>query len=64
MNKTTLPKYVWDLKQTHSITPTLKWCIVKSLPSYSSITKSCMLCLHENLDIPIYPSQDELKKKD
>ena len=31
MNKTTLAKYVWELKQKHNITPTLKWYIVKSI---------------------------------
>ena len=42
MNKTTLAKYVWVLKQKHNITPTLNRYIVKSVPSYSNITKSCM----------------------
>ena len=37
--------YVWKLKQKHNIKPTLKWYIIKSVPSYSNITKSCMLCL-------------------
>ena len=36
MNKTTLTKYVWELKQKHNITPTLKWYMVKSVPSYST----------------------------
>ena len=40
MNKTTLAKYVWEQKQRHNITPTLKWYIVKSVSSYSNITKS------------------------
>ena len=40
MNKTTLAKYVWEQKQRHNLTPTLKWYIVKSVPSYSNITKS------------------------
>ena len=60
MNKTTLEKYVWEQKQRHNITPTLKWYIVKSVSSYSNITKSCTLCLHEIL---IYPNQDELLNK-
>ena len=58
MNKTTLAKYVWEQKQRHNITPTLKWYIVKSVPSYSNITKSCTLCLHEKFEILIYPNQD------
>ena len=40
MNKTTLAKYVWEQKQRYNITPTLKWYIVKSVPSCSNITKS------------------------
>ena len=63
MNKTTLAKYGWEQKQRHTITPTLKWYIVKSVPSYSNITKSCMLCLHEKFEILTYPNQDELLNK-
>ena len=63
MNKTTLAKYVWEQKQRHNITPTLKWYIVKSVPSYSNITKSCMLCLHKKFEILTYPNQDELLNK-
>ena len=60
MNKTTLTKYVWELKQKHKITPTLKWYIIKSVPSYSNITKSCMSCLHEKFGILTNPNQDEM----
>ena len=63
MNKTTLAKYVWEQKQRHNITPTLKWYMVKSVPSYSNITKTCMLCLHEKFEILTYPNQDELFNK-
>ena len=65
MNKTTLGKYVWEQKRRHNITPTLKlkWYIVKSVPSYSTITKSCMLCLHEKFEILMNPNQDELLNK-
>ena len=42
INKTTLARYVWEQKRRHNITPTLKWFIVKSVPSYPNITKSCM----------------------
>ena len=58
-----LVKYVWKLKQKHNIKPTLKWYISKSVPSYSNITKSCMLCLHEKFEILTYPNQDELLNK-
>ena len=51
MNKTTLAKYVWISNQKHNKTPTLKWYIIKYAPSYSNITKSCTLCLHEKFEI-------------
>ena len=54
MNKSTLAKYVWEQRQRHNITPPLKWYIVKSVPSYSNITKSYMLCLHEKFEILTY----------
>ena len=63
MNKTTLAKYVWEQKQRHNITLTLKWYIVESVPSYSNITKSCMLCLHKKFEILTCPNQDELLSK-
>ena len=46
--------------QRHNITPKLEWYIVKSVSSYSNITKSCLLCLHEKFAILTYPNQDEL----
>ena len=58
MNKTTL--YGREQKERHTITPTLKWYIVKSVPSYSNSTKSCMLYLHEKFQILTYPNLDEL----
>ena len=60
MIETTLAKYIWEQKQRHNIKPTLKWYIVKSVSSYSNITKSCMLCLHEKFEILTYPNQVEL----
>ena len=42
MNKTTLAKNIWKLKQKHNIMPTLKWSIVKSVPFHSNITKRCV----------------------
>ena len=63
MNKTTLAKYVWEQKHRHNITLTLKWYIVESVPSYSNITKSCVLCLQEKFEILTCPNQDELLSK-
>ena len=60
MYKTTLARYFWGLKQRQNITTALKWYIVKYVPSYSNITKSYVLCLHEKFEILTYPNQDEL----
>ena len=43
--------------------PTLKWSIVKLVPSYSNISKKCLLCLHEKLEIGNFEDQDHLLKK-
>ena len=53
----------WKKKQRHNITPTLKWYTIKSVPSYSNITKSCMLCIDKKFEIPTYPNLDELLNK-
>ena len=62
-NETTLSKYVWETKDKSNETPTLKWSIVKSVSSYTNISKRCMLCLNEKLAIITYPRQDELLNK-
>ena len=49
--------------KSRDITPTLKWYIVKSVPFYSDITKSCMLWLHEKFEILTNANQDELLNK-
>ena len=43
--------------------PTLKWSIVKSVPSYSNISKRCLLCLHKKLEIVNFGDQDHLLNK-
>ena len=63
MNRTTLAKYVWEQKQRHNITSTRKWHIVKFVPSYSNITKSCIVCLHQKFEILTYSNQDGLLSK-
>ena len=62
-NDTTLSKYVWEVKDKYKETPSLKWSIVKSVPGYSNITKKCLLCLYEKLEIINYPNQEELLSK-
>ena len=39
------------------------WCIVKSVPGYSNISKRYMLCLHEKYEILNYPDQEQLLNK-
>ena len=36
---TTLSKYIWEIKKEYNEMPNLKWSIVKSVPSYSNISK-------------------------
>ena len=62
-NETTLSKYIWDIKEKYNETPSLKWSIHKRVPSYSNLSKRCLLCLHEKLEILNYPNQDQLLNK-
>ena len=62
-NKTTLSKYIWEIKEKHNEMPTLKWSIVKSVPSHSDISKKCLLCLHEKLEIVNFEDQNHLLNK-
>ena len=54
-NETSLSKYIWQMKDKYNISPNLMWCIVKSAPGYSNISKRCMLYLHEKYEILNYP---------
>ena len=62
-NDTTLAKDILDLKLKHSVTPTLKWYILKCVVPYLNITKKCRLCLQEKFEILSYPNPDELLNK-
>ena len=62
-NETTLSKYIWDIKEKYNEIPSLKWSIHKRIPSYSNLSKRCILCLHEKLEILNYPNQDQLLNK-
>ena len=62
-NDTTLSKYIWELKETSNSSPTLVWSIAKKVPPYSNISKKCLLCLHEKLEIINYPRPEELLNK-
>ena len=62
-NDTTLSKYIWELKETSNSSLTLVWSIAKKVPPYSNISKKCLLCLHEKLEIINYPRPEELLNK-
>ena len=62
-NDTTLSKYIWELKETSNSSSALIWSIAKKVPPYSNISKKCLLCLHEKLEIINYPRPEELLNK-
>ena len=61
-NKTTLAKYVWDLKEK-GITPVIKWSILKKGFPYSCGSRRCDLCLEEKLQILQADNPDSLLNK-
>ena len=50
-NKTTLSSYMWHLKSVSSETPNLKWSVLRCVPPYSNISKKCLFCIYEKLEI-------------
>ena len=62
-NSTTLSTYIWDLKEKHPITPSLKWSIVKHAKAYTNGSRKCHLCLQEKYEILKYPNEKELLNK-
>ena len=52
-----------NLKETSNLSPTLVWSVAKNLLPCSNISKKCLLCLHEKLEITNYPRLDELLNK-
>ena len=52
--KTTLFKYVWEIKDKYNEMPSLKWSIKKSVSGYRNILKRCLLCLHEKIETVNY----------
>ena len=58
-----LSKYIWEIKKEYNEMPTLKCSIVKSVPSCSNMSKKCLLCLHEKLEIVNFEDQDHLLNK-
>ena len=62
-NKAKLSSYMWHLKSVSSETPNLKWSVLRCVPPYSNISKKCLLCLYEKLEIVTYQNQKELFNK-
>ena len=58
-----MTQILWRIKEKHQENPSLKRSIVKRVPAYSDITKKCILCLHEKLEIVNYPHPEELLNK-
>ena len=50
-------------KNTSNSSPTLVWPIAEKVPPRSSISKKCLLCLHEKLETINYPRPEELLNK-
>lgn len=61
--ETCLSKYIWELKDEGIDNPILNWTIVKSAPTYTNISKRCLLCLQEKLEIITYTDPNELLNK-
>ena len=62
-NKTTLSSHMWYLESVSSETTNLKWSILRCVPPYSNISKKCLLCLCEKLEIVTYQNLKELLNK-
>ena len=52
-----------ELKETSNSSPNLVWSIAKKVLSYSNISKKCLLCLHEKVEIINYPRTEKLLNK-
>ena len=63
MTNKSLPKYIWEIKERQQENSSLKWSIVKRVPAYSNITKKCLLCLHEKLEIGNFLNPEGLLNK-
>ena len=59
-NNTTLSSYVWKMKKRKNVAPARTCEVLRTVKSYSNITKRCSSCLHKKLVIITYPYPDEL----
>ena len=62
-NKATLSSYTCHLESVSSETLNLKWPVLRCIPPYSNISKKCLLCLYEKLEIFTYQNQKKLMNK-
>ena len=62
-NETSLSSHISKIKKETGQIPTLTSSIVRPVPAYSNTTKKCALCLHEKLEILMYPDPEELLNK-
>ena len=62
-NDTTPPKYIWELKETSNLIPTLLRSIANKVLPDSIISKKCLLSIDEKLEIINYPRLGKLVNK-
>ena len=62
-NKTMLSSYMWHFKSASRETPKLQWSFLRYAQPYSNISKKCLVCLYEKLEIFCYQNQKELLNK-
>ena len=62
-NKATFPSCMLHLKSVSSEKPNLKWSVLRCAPPYLNISKKCLLCWYEKLEIVTYQNQKELLNK-
>ena len=55
--------YKWQWKSVSNETPNLKCSVLRCMPPYPNISKKCLLCLNEKLEIVTYQNQKELLNK-
>jgi len=60
---TSLTDYVWKIKDEEVEMPQIKWTIEKTRQAYNNVSKRCILCLQEKLDIIEYNDQENLLNK-
>ena len=46
VNSTTLSSYVWEMEKRKNVAPAPIWEVLRTVKTYSNITKRCSLCLH------------------